>query len=472
MRNNIIKTQSICKNTTELSMKKQLFALLAAAVMTWPSFAAEDTRTVHFIQDDAQVKTVTKAYNLKHVNAADIATFIDAAAHRYWMNSTVRSLDFPAAKQQTIIVTTGEKCIPYIDQIISVLDRPSKKDAFGSAVSGVGNTWKVYSPAHRPVEDLTCYADVMLSDAGRVFADNGVLWLKDDLEDVDYALDWIKYFDRPVPQANITFRYYAVRESTLRDIGLDYLAWKNGPGMNLFDFAFSSGRIAWDRIFNTAANVAGNSAFGWAYGGIFTAPAFDMSFVRLLQQSGEAKVLADASVTLVNNQELATLALTPTYNGIVKDPENHAASVVPMEVTDMMVNIYRPTICFFPDPKEVSEMGWIPSTKEFYAKNRGSLIFSYDLTSSDAVEANNYGTQIGTSTYTDCSLKTIEFGREQILASCTREYDVEQTVGVPFLCQLPILKYIFGTTTTMKEKCYIFVTVEAKLVHPESVAKK
>ena len=138
----------------------------------------------------------------------------------------------------------------------------------------------------------------------------------------------------------------------------------------------------------------------------------------------------------------------------------------------MMVNVYHPTICFFTDPKEVNDMGWIPSSKEFYAKNKGSLVFSYDLTSSDAVEANNYGTQIGTSTYTDCSLKTIEFGHEQILASSTREHDVEQTTGIPFLCELPLLKYIFGTTTTIKEKTYIFVTVEANLVHPESVAKK
>ena len=305
-------------------MKKQLFSLLAAAAMAWPAFSAEETRTVHFIQDDAQVKTTTKVYNLKNVQASDIMTFIDAAAHRYWMNSQVRAVNFPAAKQQSIIVTTGDKCIPYIDQIVSVLDRPSKKDGFGSAVAGTGNTWKTYYPSHRAVEDLTLYADVMLSGMGRVYAQNGMLWLKDDLEDVDYALDWIKYFDRPVPQANVTFRYYAVRESTLRDIGLDYLAWKNGPGMNLFDFAFSSGRIAWDRVFNTALNLTGNSAFGWAYGGIFTAPAFDMSFVRLLQQSGEAKVVATASLTVVNNQDFASLALVPTYNGIVKDPDNHA----------------------------------------------------------------------------------------------------------------------------------------------------
>ena len=151
----------------------------------------------------------------------------------------------------------------------------------------------------------------MHSGTGRNIADNGALWLKDDLDDVDYALDWIKYFDRPLPQAQVTFRYYSVRESTLRDVGIDYLAWKNGPGLNLVDFAFSSGRVAWDKVLMTAANTG--SALSWAYGGIFTAPAFDLSFIRLLQQSGGAKIVASATINVLNNQAPAT-SLLYTYD--------------------------------------------------------------------------------------------------------------------------------------------------------------
>ena len=40
-------------------------------------------------------------------------------------------------------------------------------------------------------------------------------------------LAWVKYLDRPVPQVNLRLNYYEIRESDLRDIGLDYLAWKN-----------------------------------------------------------------------------------------------------------------------------------------------------------------------------------------------------------------------------------------------------
>ena len=53
-----------------------------------------------------------------------------------------------------------------------------------------------------------------------------------------------------------------------------------------------------------------------------------------------------------------------------------------------------------------------------------------------------------------------------------REQDVEQTVGIPFLVKIPVLKYLFGTTTTIKERTYIIVTAEANLVHPNAKPPK
>ena len=67
---------------------------------------------------------------------------------------------------------------------------------------------------------------------------------------------------------------------------------------------------------------------------------------------------------------------------------------------------------------------------------------------------------------------TLGTGREKLLATYVRENDVEQTVGIPFLVKIPVLKYLFGTTTTLKERTYIIITAEADLVHPDVVAKK
>ena len=39
-----------------------------------------------------------------------------------------------------------------------------------------------------------------------------------------------------------------------------------------------------------------------------------------------------------------------------------------------------------------------------------------------------------------------------------------QTIGLPILCRIPVLKYLFSTVTTIKERTYIVVSAEATIV--------
>ena len=59
------------------------------------------------------------------------------------------------------------------------------------------------------------------------------------------------------------------------------------------------------------------------------------------------------------------------------------------------------------------------------------------------------------------SQTVLPFNREQLLASWNRSSNVEQTIGIPFLCEIPVLKYLFGTTTANTEVNRFFVTVRA-----------
>ena len=56
---------------------------------------------------------------------------------------------------------------------------------------------------------------------------------------------------------------------------------------------------------------------------------------------------------------------------------------------------------------------------------------------------------------------SLPLNKDVILASWTRTAEVEQTIGVPFLCELPVLKYIFGTTTKNKETIRCITVVRA-----------
>ena len=66
----------------------------------------------------------------------------------------------------------------------------------------------------------------------------------------------------------------------------------------------------------------------------------------------------------------------------------------------------------------------------------------------------------------------MELNREVILARWDKTQTVEQVVGIPFLCQIPYLRYLFGTVTRQTEKTRMYVTVTATMLNtaaPEKV---
>ena len=456
-------------------MKKLICSLLAfaAAGVLLPLTAADETRTIRLVQDDAQVRMVTKIYPMKYVKALDIQPFVAAAARRYSQLSNVRAQNYSAGKIQYLLVTTGEKFMPYVDEIIKKLDQPGKYSKYGSRVEGTGVQRMVYYPKYRNPEFLRdAINNILATGVGSGYAANGTLYWKDEWDNMEYILDWVKLLDRPIPQAKFTFRYYEVRESTLKDVGIDYLSWKNDPGMNILGVAYSAGKLAWDKTLHLAAG----NAFNWSYGAFAAAPAFDLSFIRLLQQSGNAKVAAEASVTLLNNNTApATLSLDPSYSRITKSEADHTSAVGQQDAEtapELSVTVGETpiTICFDASAKETTEDGHVPATVQFYKKNKGCVMFPYSVQAAQTVEVDNYGNPVANTAATK-GFACMDFGKEQLFFNSVIERDVEQTTGIPVLCQLPILKYIFGTTTTVKEKTHIIVTVEASLVHPESNAK-
>ena len=476
-------------------MKSSYTALMCAAALlaVGSARAAEDgaVRTIRLRQDDAQVRFVSKVYELKHLKATDIRPFVEAAVKRYSKNSTVERVNYPKGNRQMFIVSTGEDFIPYVDELIAGLDKPGKAGESGSIIAGTGITRLTYVPNYRAAEDLVRIANEGTTGTpeGRTFLDKdtNTIYLKDDRGGALSTLAWIKYLDRPVPQVNLRLNYYEVRESKLRDIGVDYLAWKNGPGLDIFSAGFNAGKVfsneaIWELIGSSwkLADIAKNFSTSWSYGAFLTAPAFDLSFVRVLQQSGNAKLAAHADLTFVNTAvyddaalnahlpKVYTATLTPGYENIVKDGEDKSHIKESGDST-LTLTVTNPVICFGADPAEIDKSGKIPSTVDFYDKDRGGVVFAYQLDSKTVTEKSNRGDELGNSSTVSGEL-TLGFKTEKLLATYVREQDVEQTVGIPFLVKIPILKYLFGTTTSIKERTYIIVTAEANLVHPEGAA--
>ena len=454
-------------------------------------------RTIRLRQDDAQVKFCSKIYSLRHVAAEELLPFVKSAILRFDRNSTIRRVTAADGKSEALLVSTGRKFMPYVDEIIAALDRAASGEksanAEVSAIGGTGLCRIAYAPRYRAAAELAQIINTVFgSSAGYASVNeetNTIFW-RDQESAAKRTLEWVEKLDRPLPQVAVRINYYELRDSDLKDWGFDYLAWKNGPGVNLLNIGYNAGGLFVNELLEQVPYVFTST---WGLGGIFTAPQIDMSFIRCLQQSGNANAVASGSLMMVNTpvgteqeyravrmmQEkypsrapfIYRISMTPEYQNIAKnvlgrsfvgksyyedeDGEKHS------DPPQLEMKVVNPFICFDTVPGH-------PRKEEDKA---GGVIFDYSLYFKNVVERGNTGAELSNSALF-AGATTLAFGKEKVLAVYDKENDVEQTIGLPILCRIPILKYLFSTVTTIKERSYIIVTAEASLIDIHAAQKR
>ncbi len=458
------------------------FVLAALAVTFFSSVStaadASATRTIRLRQNDAQVHFASQVYELQNAAASEILPFVNSAVLRYDRNSSVRCVTGNNGKQ-ALLVSTGKDFMPYVDKIVAALDRKVAQKAADSTISGTGLTRIAYTPQYRAADDLARVINsTLVSSAGMLYINdetNTIYWRDQDAA-AKRTLEWIKKLDRPLPQVRLRLNYYEVRDSDLKDWGFDYLAWKNGPGVNLLNVGYNAGELVMNEVLENVPYVLSNS---WGLGGFFTAPQFDMSFIRCLQQSGNANAVGTGALLMTNTPvgSKADLALLRQVQSAdpAKAPFIYRTSMTP-EYQNIGKNVLGRTLVgksYYEDADGVLHAD--PPQLELQVLNpficqpqngdakSGGVIFDYSLYFKSVIERGNTGSELSNSALFAGSC-TLAFGKEKLLAVYEKENDVEQTIGLPVLCRIPVLKYLFSTVTSIKERTYIAVTVEAVYV--------
>lgn len=455
-----------------MNLKTTSLTTLAAACIFLPSLQAnvidkdvKNIQKIRFVEDDAQNYMVSKIYELKHQKANDIVPFILGSIKRYAKNGTADRINYAAGNKQFVAVSCPVPLMPYIDDMIAKLDRESPLGDTGSVIEGTGIIRSVYTPKYRSsakMMDVLVKAGIPSNateganqDALVAFdKQTNLIYWKDSIRKDSDMKKYLAWLDRAVPQANITLNVYEVRESDLLDLGMDYLAWKNGPGLNLFEAGMT---------FLDGSQLA--SSFG-PYGFFMFAPSIDFSFVRILQQNGKAKLASSNSLTLVNNAN-GSLKFVPGYQNLTKNDK--FASSVKVSNNDMFeLNLKNVIISL---SGETDKDGRLAQTVEAVRDQIGIVNFAYDLKSKNVVERNNLGEELFEESNIS-SVVSVQNKCERMLLRWTKEQEVEQTIGIPFLSELPVLKYIFGSTTRIKENYFYFLSVNVELVQiDDEVAK-
>ena len=446
-------------------------ALIAAGVLA----EEQETRTLRFVQDDAQDRMVSKIYTLKYVQSNDITPFLMAAVKRYNINSSVNCIEYGSNNLQYLTVTCPVGMMPYVDDFIAKADREVKIDGRvpGEIIRGTGITRAVYRPKYRSGQTLVniiVNAAVGEGAYGSVYGydqnSNQIYW-KDNSSNTSYAMQFLEWLDRPAPQITFHFNVYEVRESMMRDIGLDYLAWKNGPGLNIFQVGF--------QVFDlSSAGSAALQGMSGPVGAFLFAPQFDASFLRILQQNGKADIRNTASLTAANSETNSySLMFNPQLQNIVKS-DNDKTSVgtitalpegmyqVYLKITAPVVNMHGGGEPQAPYPR--SEAFSIdPYKPGSYARQAGTVFFGYSIQTANVTERNNLGHELIETGVTEGNA-LFALNREMILAQWDKTQEVKQTIGVPWLSRIPYVGYLFGTTTTSREKIHVCLTVRAEML--------
>lgn len=421
---------------------------------------------IRIVEDRDQKFMSSKVYELKNAKATDIAPFVLGAVKRFNSESNVNRLSYAEGMKEFLAVNTGTDMIPLIDDMVSKLDRPGKEDGNGSTVEGTGIKKFVYKPRFRASSEMAMIGPTLTGGDGAFFFDQGtnMFYWKDVESNGKIIQDWFRTLDRPTPQMQITLNVYEVSTNDMKELGIDYVAWKNGPGADIFSGAFDFLSSSYTSNSSTLANpmnIAGSASHSW--GGFMVAPQFDATFIRMLAQKGNAKIATSGTLTVVNdfigedpglnNFDGAKykIKFMPGYQNIQKDEDQN----VSVNISDAIFYFYvrRPVINFngYENPEKAAtmEFGWV-------------------MNITDTVEKLNNGMPVqNTSNFN--SWTTLAAASEKIIAVYNKEHKVNQDNGMPFLSDIPYLKYLFGAVNNSEGSSKIFVTVKADPVNPDAL---
>ena len=256
---------------------------------------------------------VPKVYEFKNVNPADVVRFymrVMEIEEGAWYSFGKQTGD--EVKGGKVLVILPLYQVESVDKMMALLDRDGLTTS-----SGDGTAWARLK--HRTVTDTTFANAVLANSSTRdvlVLTDaelNG-LFLLDAPSSVRRTCAALARLDVPTPQVKMELTLYEISMQNDGQMGLDFHAWKNGPGRNLFAVgAFwekekvTSLRNATKPLQNglpgtSSYNHGANAAM------LYEVPSAYMDFLVV---KGKAKVSTTAQVTVMHSRT-AVLQTTDT----------------------------------------------------------------------------------------------------------------------------------------------------------------
>ena len=374
-------------------------------------------------------------------------------------------------KEYFLFVVAPTYVMPYIKAAVEALDEEWVADNVDGSANGY------YKAKFRDIDQVGAFAKVPAA-MGTESDDEENLLTRDNVANAAHiqgepyrVKSFLKYapeIDQPVPQAMCKITVYEVDVSNEKKLGLDYMAWKNGPGRSLFNFVWW-GMDAEQRA-RKAGIDSGLEPFGIGSGkaqGSYYSLNYLLSaeYLDFLEGSGRARTVASGKILAKNGVEGQFAALDEVLqfqvvgqDGAVQGAETVGSSNIPL---------YGREVHRRKDHDNDSEtdvvVGLEMKIKPFIAEEITELRIAY--TSGDFVNS-----QQVTGVMPDGSLVVrqhdfsttvlVRDGQPICVGGIRRTEDVKQTQKIPFLGDIPVLGYFFGHEHTVKREKSMVIVIE------------
>lgn len=409
--------------------------------------------------DKAQVNQfVPVAFELANVNPFAVVRFIrrpiEAEEGNWWTFYNVEG------QGGIVLINVPIWLVDPMRRLIETIDREG-------LTSSAGDKRTLLGLRHRDPRDIARLAAAYMTSSATILADPaiGSVYLEDAPSGHDLAMKMIpEALDVPTQQVLLRAKVYEIELNNDGTIGLDFHAWKNGPGRNLFALgatseSFHSGRhdSAIAPVVSSSVDVNGlpgrefkNSGFNATY--FYDVPS---AYFDFLVTKGRARVLTAPSLTALNTdtarfdtgeQILYYLAQSTNDPGIRKTP------VDPFDRDEK-----------FPDNRTV----WGTA-----AANVGVFVQMHPIIADQAITLRLVVSIVSHLGYDDAGAPMLQErdlettisarpGAEYILGGMTRTRSIQTTRKVPILGSIPVLGWLFGGEITTAKKTMLVLAVSA-----------
>jgi len=398
-------------------------------------------------------KYVCEALEFKNVNPFDVVNFFDSTISRE--EGGIYSFLNPDGKSGFLVVICPEYQLPSLRQLARDVDRPF-------IASAPGSSYGFYRMRHRDISNaqLRNIIAMHMDNWGALLPDvqtNSVM-IYDAKGGFDEANTKLQELDQPLRQVEMKVNIYEMDVNNDMKMGLDFEAWKNGPGKTL-GVVTAGGQHLNNAYYGSASNHSNLRG---------TQLDYPSAYFDFLVSKGKARTLANTRAVASTGIPAVLSAMDEFVIYAVNNTPNATPSVAFDKVVITPDRDVKGKVATLPGTTIHAKTGVEVSVTPTVGDETTILDANVSLTNLIGYDDKGYP---ALDTVKQVSQVSVKNGSEVVLGGLNRITVLKDTRKAPFLGSLPVVGYLFGGETNIHKESTVVVSISPSLLGAEGNKK-